>query len=140
METLPPVLLLCIFTKCLSNNYGFEYFKKALTTTKSNLPVNQCMDFSLQVEHFFVASILNELGDKHAFDTLISCREINPLISLGVNHVVDDSGFMNAVTDRYLKKFKKKRKDSYNFNLYIERLYHDSVTKLISENIKILES
>ncbi|MDX7762018.1 tRNA (adenosine(37)-N6)-threonylcarbamoyltransferase complex ATPase subunit type 1 TsaE [Aeromonas caviae] len=139
LEVLPPVAALCIFTRCLGNNYSFEYFEKALKKTVHDLPVGSYMDFEIQVEKFFISSILNELGDKNAFNCLVECKNLNPLIALGIAHVTEETGLIDSITERYLKKMHRKRKDSRHLKVYLEMLYDNGINTLNSNNINILE-
>lgn len=139
LEVLSPVAALCIFTRCLSNNYSFEYFEKALRNAILSLPVGQHMDFEIQVERFFISSILNELGDKNAFNSLIECKNLNPLISLGISHITEETGLMDTLTEKHLKKLYRKRKDSHNLNMYLEMLYDDGIYQLNENKINVLE-
>lgn len=139
LEVLPPVAALCIFTRCLSNNYSFEYFEKALRRAMLSLPVEPYMKFESQVENFFISSILNELGDKSAFNNLIECKNLNPLISLGIGHVTDESGLIDMITDKYLKRTQRKKRNSHNLNMYLEMLYNNGIHELNENKINILE-
>ena len=68
LKEFSPVALLCIFTKCLSNNYAYDFFKSALKTCQfklNNMRIGEHIDYA----RFFIASTLNELVDKSAFDS-----------------------------------------------------------------------
>lgn len=99
-------------------------------------------DLSVQIEQyeeigehidyarFFIASTLNELGDKSAFDSLVEKNKLGVLINLGITHVTDDSGLLSTTVDKHLKKFNKKVRSNHDMSNYISKLYEESTGSL----------
>lgn len=123
LNTLPPVLLLCIFTKALQNNYSYDFFKKSLDESAKKISNSVDIGSSNLYSHFFVSATLNSLGEANSFDSLLSRKDLPAIIKLGLYHVVDESGKSNANIEKILKNFNKKRKGSSLTNSYIEDLY-----------------
>lgn len=134
LKQLPPVALLCIFTRSLQNNYSYEYFEKALkdTATKLDKVVNPSEE--QQFSKFFVSSILNELGIENAFDSLIDTNNIDILIQLGITHVTNDTGKVNKKITRYLKKIKSQYRGNKRMVNYITDLHEKSIIEIESKN------
>ncbi|MGD2980617.1 NACHT domain-containing protein [Escherichia coli] len=136
LKEFSPVALLCIFTKCLNNNYSYDFFKSALEDLSVAIDNEQDIGEHIDYAKFFIASTLNELGDANSFDELISRNNLDILINLGISHVTEDSGMISIAVDKYLKKFNKKRKNNYDMSDYISRLYEKSTTELNSLALK----
>jgi len=130
LKEFTPVALLCIFTRCLSNNYCYDFFKAALEDL--TVKINQQDEIGEHIDYaqFFIAATLNELGDKNSFDSLIENKKLDILINLGISHVTDDSGLISTTVDKYIKKFNKKRKNNHDMSDYISRLYDTSTSEL----------
>ena len=136
LKEFSPVALLCIFTKCLSNNYSYEFFKSALEDLSVKIENYEEIGEHIDYARFFIASTLNELGDKSSFDTLVENKQLGILINLGITHVTDDSGMLSTTVDKYLKKFNKKTRNNHDMSDYISKLYDES-TGSLSSNLKI---
>lgn len=130
LKEFSPVALLCIFTKCLSNNYAYDFFKSALedlsVAVDNEKEIGKHMDYA----KFFIASTLNELGDKSAFDEIISNNNLDILIKLGITHVTEDTGVISVAVDKYLKKFNKKMRTNNDMSDYISNLYDKPTSEL----------
>lgn len=130
LKQFSPVALLCIFTKCLSNNYSYDFFKSALEDLSVAIDNEQEIGKHMDYAKFFIASTLNELGDKNAFDELISKNNLDILINLGITHVTDDTGVISVAVDKYLKKFNKKMRTNHDMSGYISSLYDKPTSEL----------
>ncbi len=136
LKEFSPVALLCIFTKCLSNNYSYEFFKSALEDLSVKIEQYEEIGEHIDYARFFIASTLNELGDKSSFDSLVENKQLGILLNLGITHVTDDSGMLSTTVDKYLKKFNKKTRNNHDMSDYISKLYDES-TGSLSSNLKI---
>lgn len=136
LKEFSPVALLCIFTKCLSNNYSYDFFKSALEDLSVQIEQYEEIGEHIDYARFFIASTLNELGDKSAFDCLVENNKLGVLINLGITHVTDDSGLLSTTVDKYLKKFNKKVKNNHDMSNYISKLYDES-TGALRKNLQI---
>ncbi|MDT3525415.1 hypothetical protein ROM83_15605 [Cronobacter sakazakii] len=136
LKDFSPVALLCIFTKCLSNNYSYEFFKSALEDLSVQIEQHEEIGEHIDYARFFIASTLNELGDKNAFDNLVENKQLGILINLGITHVTEDSGLLSTTVDKYLKKFNKRTRNNHDMSNYISRLY-DEPTESIRANLQI---
>ncbi|MCK2332838.1 hypothetical protein MZD61_22255 [Escherichia coli] len=130
LKEFSPVALLCIFTKCLSNNYAYDFFKSALEDLSVQIEQYEEIGEHIDYARFFIASTLNELGDKSAFDSLVEKNKLGVLINLGITHVTDDSGLLSTTVDKYLKKFNKKVRSNHDMSNYISKLYEESTGSL----------
>ncbi|EHG7613713.1 TPA: NACHT domain-containing NTPase [Citrobacter sedlakii] len=136
LKEFSPVALLCIFTKCLTNNYSYEFFKSALEDLSVQIEQHEEIGEHIDYARFFIASTLNELGDKSAFDGLVENNKLGILINLGITHVTDDSGLLSTTVDKYLKKFNKKVRSNHDMSNYISKLYDES-TGALRTNLQI---
>lgn len=136
LKEFSPVALLCIFTKCLSNNYSYEFFKSALEDLSVKIEQYEEIGEHIDYARFFIASTLNDLGDKSAFDSLVENNKLGVLINLGITHVTDDSGLLSTTVDKYLKKFNKKVRSNHDMSNYISKLYDES-TGALRTNLQI---
>jgi len=136
LKEFSPVALLCIFTKCLTNNYSYEFFKTALEDLSVQIEQHEEIGEHIDYARFFIASTLNELGDKSAFDGLVENNKLGILINLGITHVTDDSGLLSTTVDKYLKKFNKKVRSNHDMSNYISKLYDES-TGALRTNLQI---
>lgn len=136
LKEFSPVALLCIFTKCLSNNYSYEFFKSALEDLSVQIEQHEEIGEHIDYARFFIASTLNDLGDKSAFDSLVENNKLGVLINLGITHVTDDSGLLSTTVDKYLKKFNKKVRSNHDMSNYISKLYDES-TGALRTNMQI---
>ena len=136
LKEFSPVALLCIFTKCLSNNYSYEFFKSALVDLSVQIEQYEEIGEHIDYARFFIASTLNELGDESAFDCLVENNKLGVLINLGITHVTDDSGLLSTTVDKYLKKFNKKVRSNHDMSNYISKLYDES-TGALRTNLQI---
>lgn len=137
LKEFTPVALLCIFTRCLSNNYCYDFFKPALEDLLVAIEQYDEIGEHIDYAKFFIAATLNELGDKNAFDDLIENNNLDILINLGITHVTEDSGMISVAVDKYLKKFNRKRKNNHDMSDYISHLYEESSSEMrqsISKN------
>lgn len=130
LKEFTPVALLCIFTRCLSNNYCYDFFKPALEDMSVAIEQHNELGEHIDYAKFFIAATLNELGDKNAFDELIESNKLDIIINLGITHVTDDSGLISVTVDKYLKKFNRKRKNNHDMSNYISRLYEESTSDI----------
>jgi len=129
LNAFSPITLLCIFTKCLNNNYSYEFFKSALEDLLVKIDNYYEIGDHIDYAKFFIASTLNELGDKNAFDLIIKDKQSNIIMNLGVHHVTDDSGIVSTTVDKYLKKFHKKVRTNHDMSDYISKLYDKSTAE-----------
>lgn len=136
LKEFSPVALLCIFTKCLSNNYSYDFFKSALVDLSHQIEQYEEIGEHIDYARFFIASTLNELGDESAFDCLVENNKLGVLINLGITHVTDDSGLLSTTVDKYLKKFNKKVRSNHDMSNYISKLYDES-TGALRTNLQI---
>lgn len=136
LKEFSPVALLCIFTKCLNNHYSYEFFKSALEDLSVKIEQHEEIGEHIDYARFFIASTLNELGDKSAFDCLVENKKLGILINLGITHATDDSGLLSSTVDKYLKKFNKKVRSNHDMSNYISKLYDES-TGVLRKNLQI---
>ncbi|HHR6439334.1 TPA: NACHT domain-containing protein [Providencia alcalifaciens] len=136
LSNLTPMSLLCIFTKCLNNNYSYDFFREALEY--SSLTISESKEVGMYINYakYFISSCLNELGDSEAFDELILNKDLNILITLGVRHAILDSNNTSKSVDKFIKRHFKTVKKNKVMKDYIFSLYDKSTQELI-KNEKI---
>lgn len=129
LRCFPPMALLCVITKCLQNNYAYDFFEKALRDAMLELdkvinPSDEC-----QFSRFFISATLNEIGDKNAFDGLVEKNSLDILIQLGIQYVHEESGNVSKKIKHYFKKLK----GQYAGNKRMENLIMDLHEKSIDD-------
>lgn len=130
LKQLPPIALLCIFTKSFYNNFSYDFFEKALKNASAEIMKTLNPSESEKYSVFFLSATLNELGDKKAFDALIEKWDVDILIQLGITHVSNESRNVSDSVDRYMKKLKKRYKGNPAMGEYIYNLHDLSVSEL----------
>jgi energy-coupling factor transporter ATP-binding protein EcfA2 len=138
LKNFSPVALLCVFTKCLSNNYSYDFFKVALRDAVIDIDKQPEIGEHINYSKFFLCSCLNELGDKTSFDEMLKNNNLDILVQLGIRHVIDDTGLISQNADRYIKKTNKKIKGNKGLQEYIRSLYDKSTEELEEEKNKKL--
>lgn len=134
LNNLTPMSLLCIFTKCLNNNYSYDFFREALEYSIERIYNSRDVGAYVNYAKYFIASCLNELGDSESFDDLIQDKDLNILITLGIRHNIEDSNNSSKSVDKYLKKhFKTVRKNPIMKD-YIYSLYEKPTQELTANN------
>ncbi|MCK7335562.1 transcriptional regulator [Enterobacter kobei] len=130
LRNFPPIALLSVFTTCLQNNYAYEYFEKALKDTARELDKVINPSDEQQFSRFFVSAMLNEIGDKSAFDKLVEKNHLDILIQLGITHVTGTTGKVTHKLARYFKKLKGQYAGNKKMENYIIELHEKPINEL----------
>lgn len=102
--------ILCIFTRVTSSNFAYEFFESALHECAQDVYSKPSLsEDSDLAQLFFLNSALASLGDKKAYDTLISDYGSSmPLaMRIGVVEHSDEAGLKSDAIIRYGKKLHK---------------------------------
>lgn len=136
LKELSPIVLLCITTRCIYNNYAYDYFVKALKNAA--VQIDKTINPSLADNYslFFISATLNELGHKDSFDKLIENNDPDILIQMGIEHVTNETNLVSAVADRYMKKIRKRYRGNKIMYNHIMDIHDKSIEQLDKERIK----
>lgn len=129
LSTFSQIQLLCVFTHCLCDSYGYDYFSEALEDHALNLCIGQNLNDIEFCELFFVNSVLLVTGRKSAYDLMIEKygRKMPYLFQIGIYEHSHDMPAINSTVKRFTKYLKKKISHNNSLRQSIVNLYKKSI-------------
>lgn len=131
LNQLPNFHVLCFFTQCLCETFGYEFFKAALTQRATDLYTNPTQDDISLTELFFINSVLVTTDKKSAYDHMIENygNKIPLQLQIGIQAHSDYADVSSGPIKKFVKHFKKITKNNPNFRKAIYEIYTTPVNK-----------
>lgn len=106
------VQLLALMTVVMRHSFEYDFFNRALRDVETDVLLSVDSDKRKAVAAFFIAAIRAGLGNRDAFEALISDHASNlPLsLKLGVGHASDDANVTNDAIKRLGKQIVRSKK------------------------------
>lgn len=131
---MPPIEVLWLFQMIIRKEYGYNFFKKALTHTTLTISENKKLSTKNKIfSLFFLATTSLELGEKEPFDFLIKeyGGEIDSLIAEGMRNEIERLSSPSVDEKKYLKKVSKKLHSTSQARQLIYSFYNMPIGEMI---------
>jgi len=103
---LSEIHVLAIMTSLMRNSFEYDFFKSALLSVETDVLLSMDTDKKKAIAGFFTAAIRAGLGERNAFDALITnhLHDLPLALKLGITHASSDA----AITNDHIKTLEKK--------------------------------
>jgi len=129
LQQFSKIQLLSIFTHCLCNGYGYNYFVDGLRDRALELYSSPSMEGQDFVELFLINSVLVHNKDKHAYDHMI--EEYGRVIPLELQAAIlehsDEKNSYTSLSEKFSKRFMRGARKNKNIHRALMDIYETPI-------------